>query len=191
MGLLFKLDQDDGVKCNQKNGRDVKKHHCSLWYEENSILAFRSKGLLQLTLAHHSFTVFNKTESKHIWPFHRHSQSTWQKWTTYNAWDWWGRNGVELQQLRIDPLLSESGRLWIDTNDETSARKTCSLNKAWPTAPPIRHEPTCNSASRTGNRHDMAMFTINGLICFLKVGVFQAMIPMREFLAKARTAIRL
>ena len=37
----------------------------------------------------------------------------------------------------------------------------------------------------------MAMFTINGLICFLQVGVLQAMIPMREFPAKARTAIRL
>ena len=45
-------------------------------------------------------------------------------------------------------------RLWIDTNDETSARKTCSLPKAWPGAPPIRHEPTCNSASRTGNSED-------------------------------------
>ena len=45
-------------------------------------------------------------------------------------------------------------RLWIDTNDETSARKTCSLPKAWPGAPPIRHEPTCNFASRTGNSED-------------------------------------
>ena len=68
-------------------------------------------------------------------------------------------------------------RLWIDTNEEISARKACILHQAWPRVPPISHEPTCKSVSRTGirnigrSRSDMAMFAINIFIGFLKVGV--------------------
>ena len=45
-------------------------------------------------------------------------------------------------------------RLWMDTiNEETSAKKICILHKAWPSVPPISHEPACPSARRTGNKN--------------------------------------